>query len=194
MIDFSELIARGREETYLEYKEDQPWSTLKSAIVKTCLGLANLRGGGYIVVGMSQREGVFQPTGMAMDHVLSYDEEEIRAQVNRYAEPFVDVRVDRHETDGKIFVVVTVQEFAEVPVICRRDGDGLRRGALYTRSRRQPETTLVDRPTDLRELLDLAVEKRLERLLQTFARAGVPLTDITVADSERRFNEELGGL
>ncbi len=51
------LIDLGREDRSLEYKESQPWGELKNKIAKTALGMANVRDGGTIVVGVSERSG-----------------------------------------------------------------------------------------------------------------------------------------
>src|SRR6202044_3763764 len=59
------------------------------------------------------------------------------------------------------FCILRVSEFAELPVVCKKDGiEKLRRGATYIRSRRIPETVEVPSQVEMREILDLAVEKR----------------------------------
>ncbi len=53
--ELTELVEHGREERHVEYKESQRWDGLKDKIAKTALGLANLRDGGHVVIGMRGR-------------------------------------------------------------------------------------------------------------------------------------------
>jgi hypothetical protein len=71
-----------------------------------------------------------------------------------------------------------VSEFEEWPILCSgefqgqgRDQGVLRRGALYLRGRRSIETAEIPSLEELRELLELATEKRLRRFLATAQRA-----------------------
>ena len=103
----------------------------------------------------------------------------------------------RHEHDGKTFFVIAVDEFEDVPVICRRDGgDGeLRRAAIYVRPRRMNASAPIDTQTDMRALLARATEKALVGRLQELARAGV--VQLAVADvlsSTGQFERERGDL
>ncbi len=90
---------------------------------------------------------------------------------------------------GNDLVAIEVAEFAEIPVLCGRDYPGIvRQGALYIRSRRMPESLEVPSQTEMREVLDLATEKRLRSFLATAQRAGAaPITGTassTAADRE----------
>lgn len=188
------MITRGREARFLEYKESQPWSDIEAKIVRTALAMANLRDGGFIVIDVSERSGMAEPRGVAEEVVATFDPDAIRARINRYADPYVDVDVFHCSIDGRSFIVIAVEEFAETPILCRRDGDGLRRGALYIRSRRIPETSEVQTSTEMRELLDLATEKQFRRFAAMLSTAGFDLGSVRQASAERRLDEELEGL
>jgi hypothetical protein len=195
MPEFEELIERRREERYLEYKESQPWDVLKARIAKTCLGMANIRDGGFMVIGMKASGVDFEPEGVPPDHMATYSEDDLHSFVNRYAMPYVDLRLDvvNHLT-GR-FVVISVSQFEDVPVICRRDGEGLRRGAIYVRSRRMRETTEIQHETDMRELVDLATERMLQRTLRLVGPLGDLLSrSVGAPAAEERYNEQLRGL
>jgi len=59
-------------------------------------------------------------------------------------------------------------------VICKKDGmEKLRRGAVYTRSRRMPETVEVPGQVEMREILDLALEKRSRAFARHAERMGL---------------------
>src|SRR5262249_46564787 len=77
-----------------------------------------------------------------------------------------------------------------LPVICKKDGlEKLRRGAIYTRSRRLPETVEVPSQAEMRELLDLAIEKGS----RTFTRQAERMGFVRLARKDQ-FIEQLKGL
>jgi hypothetical protein len=86
---------------------------------------------------------------------------------------------------------LTVSEFKEIPVICKRDGHArLRRGAIYTRTYRKPESAEIPSQTELREILDLAIEKKLRVFLRTASHVGITMST-GLSDSEH-FDQQLG--
>ena len=53
----------------------------------------------------------------------------------------------------------------QLPVVCKKGGpENLKRGALFTRSKSKYETAQVKSQTEMREILDLAVDKEIRRL------------------------------
>jgi hypothetical protein len=164
--DLGALIQWPREERNLEFKCSMSWTdtTTKAKLTKSVLAMANLRDGGHIVLGVDrQRDDTYLPVGMRADHLDSFVQDQLAAHFAEYADPYIEVTLIKHAVDGKTFCI----EFAELPVVCKKDGpEKLRRGATYTRSRRLPETVEVPTQVEMREILDLAVEKRV----RTFAR------------------------
>lgn len=192
------LIAIGRESANLEYKQSEPWASLRLQIVKAALAFANTQGGGHIVIGMRRlADDQYEAEGMAPEHLATYRLDDVQAQVNRYADPAVSLDGFRREHGGKTFFVIAVDEFEDVPVICRggsEDGE-LRQAAIYVRARRKNESAPIDNQTDMRALLALATEKALTARLQELARAGV--VQLAVADvlsSTGQFEQERGDL
>jgi hypothetical protein len=81
--------------------------------------------------------------------------------------------------------------FDEIPVVCRRNGVGLRQGAVYTRSYRMPETCEVPSQTEMREIIEMATDKGVRRFLERSRRAGL-LTGGTAEPTDTdKFDEEL---
>lgn len=188
------LIELGRENRSLEYKEPRPWNDLKDKIAKTALGMANVRDGGTIVIGVSQRSGRLIPQGMTQADIATYNEDEVQAYVNRFADPYVRLEIYRIPRHGQEFIAVVVHEFDEVPVVCKRSGVGLRQGSVYTRSYRMPETCEVPSQTEMREIIDMATDKGVRRFLERSRRVGL-LTGETVEQTDtEKFDEELEGL
>lgn len=174
--DIDALIAAGRESPNLEYKRSAPWNTLRLNLIHTVLGMANTRDGGHIVVGVAERDGTFSPEGMSEEHIASFPpDEDFRAAVNEFADPLVEPLLDGCGHDGKRFLVITVPEFDQEPVLCvKMGGDRLREGELYVRSARKPETAPARRqPTDMRALLRLATEKAVIRELAWLRNIGL---------------------
>jgi hypothetical protein len=133
-----DLVFHGREERNLEYKGPVQWADhdVKARLTKCILALSNIRDGGAIVMGVEQDEESFVAVGLEAAHRDSFKQNEIARYVNNYADPYAEIRVSRVQLNEKDFVVIQVREFDEVPVVCRRNGIGLREGAIYTRTRR----------------------------------------------------------
>ena len=193
------LIDRGRESPNLEYKQSAPWRDLRLAIVKATLAFANTRGGGYIVIGMKHLGGdQYEAEGMTPGHLAEYTLDQMQSFVNGYATPFVSLDAARHEHDGRVFYVIAVDPFEDMPVICQRDaGDDLRRAAIYTRSRRMVSSAPIDNPEDMRALIDLATDRSVARLrargLLPPVAAGVPIDEDRFGEQERSIEQEREG-
>lgn len=74
----------------------------------------------------------------------------------------------------------------------------LRKGACYVRPRRKPETTEIPTQEDMRDLLDLAAEKRLRKNLERVSRAGGVIIPFQTAgrsvSPQELFDKQLGDL
>ena len=196
----AELILHGHEERNLEYKRSTPWegAEFREKLCRSIMGMANLRDGGAIVIGVSEEaDGSFTPRGMTADHTRNYDHDALAPFVSNFAAPFVefDVRRTRLSIDHeeREFIVIQVREFTEVPIVCRQSGSHyLSEGALYTRKRRVHETAAVASEAEMREIVDLAVDKQLRRFRTRAEEAGFELTD--PGRDRHRFEAELGDL
>lgn len=188
------LIGLGREDRSLECKESQPWDELKSKIAKTALGMANIRDGGTIIVGVSQRSGSLVAQGMSQEHINTYDVDKVQSYVNRFADPYVRLEMYIVPRDSQSFVAIVVHEFDEIPVVCRRNGVGLRQGAVYTRSYRMPETCEVPSQTEMREIIEIATDKGVRRFLERSHRAGLSTGGAIGPTDAEKFDEQLEGL
>lgn len=162
-----ELVFHGREERNLEYKQSMSWADLatRAKIAKSSMAMANLPDGGAIVIGVRKSGEVYEPVGMGDDDMESFKQDDVMDWVNGYADPSVEITVRTATRDKSDFVVIQIKEFAQLPVICKKNGiEGLRKGALFTRSKRKYETAEVSGESEMREILDLAVDKEIRRL------------------------------
>lgn len=197
MADIEASILLGREHRALEFKESQPWHELQYHVIRTAMAMANLRGGGTIVVGVSERRGSTSLAGMEPEHLSGYTFDRVHEQINRYANPHVSAELETIVIAGAPFLAITVRQFDDVPIICARDYEGhprLRRGALYTRSKRKAETSELQDPNDLREILDLATDVRFAHFMRRLRLGDVSLQQMVEVSSRERFDEELQGL
>jgi predicted HTH transcriptional regulator len=185
------LILRPRETRAVEYKASMSWGEARQKVVKTALAMANLDDGGYIVFGVSEPgRGQFEPAGMSEVDYESFIPDEVNDQIRLYADPPFAVSVYHGTMDSRLFLVIAIPPFADLPIICRRDGgtnSELREGAIYTRSIHKPETTEIRSVAEMRELLDRAVDVQVARL-----RRRLPGLLEPPADDRELFHRERG--
>lgn len=166
-------------------------------VARAVLAMSNLRLGGWIILGV-RSDGIL--TGLPDAHLQTWMEhDELSAGLNAYGDPFVQIDAERVEHNDKAFVVIRVQEFEEVPVIALKDSplkqDGklvVRRGACYVRPRHQPASVEAPTQTEMREVIDLAVEKALGRFLRRAELAGLLQTVAAPETDAAKFANELG--
>lgn len=207
--ELEELLATARERQNLEVKAGGPLDTdtgFSARAVRAVLGLSNLRDGGTLVIGVReapQGQGLVRE-GVGHADLATWDNDRFTTIVNNYADPSVQLQVRHVSLDAKDFVTVRVAAFRETPTICKKswkhnDDLILREGGVYVRSLRKTETAELSTSEDMRELLQLAVEKRLADYVGTAERAGVDLTvkageAAAEKSDEHRFAEERGDL
>ena len=181
-------------------------------VLKCILGMANLPDGGYIVFGVKQQDNDFIPNGMDPEHFMSFNQDKVDDVVKNYAEPFVEVKVTKvsrdvvnnkaisegineFPDDGGDFIVIEVGEFKELPVICKNNCKlhgmiELREGAMYTRSMGKAETTEFSAQAVMREIIELAADKSIRRLIERMGRAGILRLISPELSDEERFRKQ----
>lgn len=192
----AELI-EGREQVGVEFKGPGPLSNmqLRAQVVRAMLGLANHRDGGTLVLGVDAAPGRFCVEGLTHADAQSWDRDQLADAVAAYADPSVRFDVALECCEEKTLVVINVLEFDDVPVLCKKSwGDVLSEGALYVRGRRKPETTAVRTNADMRDVLDLAVEKRLRAYVGMAERSRVRLAAEPPSHDSDAFDRQAGDL
>jgi hypothetical protein len=143
--------------------------------------MGNLRDGGIILVGVSQRDGHWNLTGIDEAHLETYDVDLIIDQVHKYVSTHVglDIVTIAHG-DGTNYLAILVREFDQTPLVCKKNGpekekaaESIREGAIYTRPPGKPRTSQVTAAEQLHELLQLAAEKRARHILEISTRVGM---------------------
>ena len=197
--EFAQIMGLSHEIRGLEFKGPGRSTDrrLFAQVVKAVLGMANRRDGGLVVIGVEDLGDTLHPVGLDDAQLATWNYDDVADRIAIYADPSVSFDIEVREYNGPSYVVIHVEEFADVPVLCKRAYDDvLRDGACYVRPRRKPETTDIPTYADMRDLLDLAIEKGVRRLLAQAQRVGlaVPPEITVVATDQELFDEQLGDL
>ncbi len=182
--DFEGIVEGASESASLDFKAPMNWNV--RSLVKDILAMANIQGGGKIVVGVNDD---LSRTGLNEEQLSSFKEETMKDQIAEYADPYVSFSVKQAtDRNGLKHVVITVSEFDENPVICRKDGADVKRGEVYYRSRSgRPASAHIVREHDMRDVLDRAVIK----LMTKRQRQGY---ETSTGSYDENYAEELRGL
>jgi hypothetical protein len=171
-------------------------SHLFAKVARAALGLGNLRDGGHIVIGIDDADPAAMGPGLDQQQLASWlDYDSVAQKLAVYADP--PVRFDlasRELSSGATVVVIEVAEFSDLPHLCAKDYEGvLRRGALYVRPRKMPETSEVASSVEMRDVLLLATEKALRAYVEVAERARVGLSTTEDASDAEQFASQREG-
>ncbi len=191
-----QYILHGQEETNIEYKESMSWGDNKTRlkIIRGILALANHANGGVIVVGVKERDGIFEPRGMTKSDYNSFSYDKVAAFVKNNSEPMArfklirDTMLIRNKSGNGIqekrFCIIQVAESRELPVIASKtvlydtsrphysSNICIRGGAVYIRPEATIESREILNQEEWRELLYRCMEKikdRARKLVETDA-------------------------
>lgn len=190
-----DLIQLGRETRNIEYKRTYNWndSSHKAKIVKAILAMSNIRDGGYLILGVEENNGAFTPVGIPQADFDLLNTDDILAFANKFADPYVDIKLHKDSHEGMLFAVIEVQEFQQYPVVCKINGaENLKCGSIYTRTRRMYESAIVPSQTEMREIIEMAVDKGIREFNRRVSYTGISVqSQLSV---EEQYDQELGGL
>lgn len=188
-------LDRCQESKSVDFKESAPWNVLKWQIIRTALAMGNLRDGGIIVIGASERDDTWDLTGVSSEHLSTYNVDNIIDVINKFASPPIKIEVVTVSyRNQNTFLAIQVHEFTDSPFVCKKNGPDnnkqIRAGDVFVRPPGKPRTTRVITAEEMQYLLELAAEKRARRILEVAHRVGLKATDT----SSKKFDNELGGL
>lgn len=160
--DLRQAIMLGHEQRATEFKGPGTSSDKQflAKVIRAMLGMSNKPDGGVVVIGVDEDGLELQPTGLSAEELRTWTYDTLATHVSAHADPYLDFRLETIWMDDKVFVVVTVNQFDMLPVICKKDCFGvLRKGALYVRPRAgRVETVEVPSHVEMREILQIAAE------------------------------------
>ncbi len=187
------LLSLPHELAAVEAKTSGSLQTVEyvAKLARACIAMANQRNGGTILIGVTDQgeTGRLEVVGVPPEDLSSWSPDNLMDKINRYARPPVQLTLDRIDIDGHMVLAISVQEFTDIPVICTTDHNGernnavLRRGAVYVRSSTKIQSVEPDDLT-MRELMDLATEKRFRHLLRLLGRVGITIKDASDVTEE----------
>lgn len=170
----NQIVRDAGENDSIDAKAACDWdnNVNSASLTKDILAFANTRGGGVLVIGKSESsDGSFTLTGVDEAQARSFEATTISQWVNARCEPPVVLSAGTHRYDGKLFVILSVDEFAECPVLCLRRFDKpnsrepiLRESTVYVR--KNVSSRPIDNAEDLRRIVALAAFKKREELFE----------------------------
>jgi Putative DNA-binding domain len=165
------ILHRNFESKDLDYKGPIGWdSKAKKAcceLVKDIMAMANTQGG-YIVIGIAELDHGFRLDGVSIEQAGTFESSEICRFVQKYADPPINVRVQKVTSAGLRFVILEVPRFTDTPHICQKDfPEVLRERELYIRTDNN-ESAAMKSSADFRALIEAAVRNRTDSLLTSF--------------------------
>lgn len=190
------IIDVGYEQRGVEFKSagDRSDRSFLANVARATIALANQRDGGHLIIGLSENGIDDAASGLShgqLEQWLSFDD--VSDQINAYADPPVQIQLAHVQLpNGRAVVVVEVSEFAEIPVLSKKDYPSrIAAKQLYTRSMAKPESSAALTQNELREVITLATEKQLARFLETARRAGMGVGQPAAASAREQFDEQL---
>jgi predicted HTH transcriptional regulator len=179
--ELNRYLARGYEDAAVEFKGSRPRSDklFLARVVRAVLGMANHRDGGLVILGVEDSSALV-PIGITNEDANTWlDYDGLSASINEYASPCIRFEPTLETFWEKNFVFIRVHQFDDIPILCAKDYNEpgrppiLRRGACYVRARHKPETSEIPSEEEMRELLELAIDKGLDKFVTRARRAGL---------------------
>lgn len=162
--ELESLIEAGTETQIIDFKGDCAWNA--SSFAKDILAMTNVQDGGKIIIGVKEEgNGTYTKEGVSTSNASTYKRDNMLDQLAKYADPHVSFSVEFINDDAELlFIVIDIDPFQEVPVICRSDASDLQAGMLYYRNRdKKPESARVSNSYDMRDIIERAAIKQLQR-------------------------------
>jgi hypothetical protein len=142
----------------------------KAALAQAALALTNY-GGGHIVIGFAEVDGVYVPAADRPSTLAGYTQDDVNGIVNKYADPAFHCEVHHvpHPRTGELFPVIVVPGAQSVPVRCKKDGPNgrhVKQNVYYIR-RPGPCSEAIQTAQEWGDLIDRCVRSRRQDLLDS---------------------------
>lgn len=111
-----DYLNNGREERYLEYKGDVPWTDhhKQNEMIKTILAFANLMDGGVLIMGVDNNG---TRIGLSDTNYSTYDHDTINQYISGKTNVPIECKVMKIESENKKYIIIQVSESKEYPII-----------------------------------------------------------------------------
>jgi len=180
------ILEAGRESQTIDFKESCSWNA--KSMVKDFLAMVNVQYGGKIIIGVRETEKGYIRQGVTEKHKKTFKIDVMLDQVAPYADPHIIFSVSfPKDNNGIKYVVIEIDSFQSIPVICKKDSYETKRGGIYYRNRnRRPESALVSNAHDMRDIIEVAVIRMRDRFEELDLKSD--------KDTKKRLKDELGEL
>ena len=167
--DWRQIIYCGIENQQIDFKAAQDWNEIgrsgRAKFARHAMALANTSGG-YIVIGVGE-DANGNPTlytGMDEKQASSFDPSSVGQTINRYADPAVEFDLVKPVLDEKLYVVLVVYPFKNLPHICNDVcDDELQRGVFYIRTT-DARSRAAYRSSELHSIIQRALRNQRQLL------------------------------
>ena len=161
--------------------------------------MSNRRDGGQIIIGIDEDKTNhrFIQSGLDESQFSSWSSDYLNSQFVKFTEPYIKFTLDNTEYNGKKFVAINIQEFDQVPVICKKDYSDksgntiIREGAFYVKTFGIPESNEKVNYIELRTLFELATQKGVQKFVTQARAAGLNLSANTQVVDSDLFNKQI---
>ena len=95
--EFTELLKLGHEVRGVEFKgpsvcSDKPF---RARVIRSLLAMANHRGGGRTIIGVSEVDSRPCAAGLSPEEVLTWNHDDLTSAVSEYADPYLSLRTEQ---------------------------------------------------------------------------------------------------
>lgn len=170
----AQLLEAGYELRNTEYKPPFGWNGdqadwIKEKVVRAILAMTNIRYGGRVVIGVEVKEDrSINLMGVTDNQLRSFEDfDNVKGVVDGFSFTNTDFDINWGEHENKKYIIFTVQEFSEIPAICRKNGGShgiLTAYDIYSRSKKAPYGSIKATEAELREIINMAVDKEKANL------------------------------
>ncbi len=204
---FEEFLALTHEISAVEFKgpgsrRDNP---LFGKVVRAVMGMANRRDGGFVIIGVTDHNGVLSTIGLTGEQLATWRHDDIADGLASHADPPISFDSAVYTSDKKRFVVLQIHEYSDMPIVCKQEYKDnsnpnippaqrpviLRKGACYIRRRHKAETVEISSAEDMRSLLEMAIEKGLSKFITQAQRAGLSTSGSSQPNHQELFEQQL---
>lgn len=170
----AQILEAGYELRNIEYKPPFDWNGAKSSwikekVIRAILAMTNTGYGGQLVIGIVVEEDrLTRLEGVTNEQLKSFEDfDAIKGTVDGYSFTNTDLDISWGDHEGKKYVVFTIQEFSEIPAICKKNGSSkgvLTAYDIYVRSKKAPYSSIKATDAEIREIIHMAVDKEKTNL------------------------------
>lgn len=159
--ELEELLEGGIETPHIDYKGPCVWDI--NTFAKDILAMANIEGGGRIIIGVAEKGVEYERVDLTETQIATFNYDNMRDQFASYASPNVKFSVAfPQDKNGLHFVLITIDEFDEIPVICIKTNEraGTKAPVIYYRNTdKKVESGPISNYHDLHNLLERSAVK-----------------------------------